>query len=106
MAAASPCSPPMQFDNAVRQGKQGEAAAIAPTRGEGARTISQTGTWFRNVPAPGGWEKTMLKHREVADWLDERQERFITISDTIWEYAEVALAETKSCQLQADDLEA
>jgi len=48
----------------------------------------------------------MLKHHEVADWLDERQERFITISDTIWEYAEVALAETKSCALQADDLEA
>ncbi len=48
----------------------------------------------------------MLKHREVADWLDERQERFITISDTIWEYAEIALAETKSCALQAADLEA
>ncbi len=48
----------------------------------------------------------MLKHREVGDWIDERQERFITISDTIWEYAEVALAETKSCQLQAEDLEA
>ncbi|HMM42369.1 MAG TPA: amidohydrolase, partial [Thermomicrobiales bacterium] len=48
----------------------------------------------------------MLKHREVGDWLDERQERFIDIADKIWEYAEVALAETKSCQLQAEDLEA
>ncbi len=48
----------------------------------------------------------MQKHREVGDWLDERQERFIDIADTIWEYAEVALAETKSCQLQAEDLEA
>jgi aminobenzoyl-glutamate utilization protein B len=48
----------------------------------------------------------MLKHREVADWLDERQQRFISISDQIWEFAEVALAETKSCALQAEDLEA
>lgn len=46
------------------------------------------------------------KHMEIASWLDERQERFITISDTIWEYAEIALAETKSCALQAEDLEA
>lgn len=48
----------------------------------------------------------MVKHQEVGDWLDERQQRFVNISDQIWGFAEVALAETKSCQLQAEDLEA
>ena len=42
---------------------------------------------------------------EVADWLEERQERFITMSDTIWENPEVALNESKACQLQAEFLE-
>jgi aminobenzoyl-glutamate utilization protein B len=51
----------------------------------------------------------MAKHQELAglgSWLDERQERFINISDKIWEFAEIALAETKSCALQAEELEA
>jgi aminobenzoyl-glutamate utilization protein B len=48
----------------------------------------------------------MVKNLEVADWLEERQERFITMSDTIWENPEVALAETKACALQAEFLEA
>src|SRR5690349_10637896 len=43
---------------------------------------------------------------EIGGWLDERQERFFTISDKIWEFAEIALAETKSCALQAEELEA
>lgn len=47
----------------------------------------------------------MPTHPELAEWLDERQGRFITISDTIWEHAEVALAETKSCETQIADLE-
>jgi aminobenzoyl-glutamate utilization protein B len=48
----------------------------------------------------------MLQHRDVADWLEERRERFIDISDTIWSNPEVALAEAAACQLQADDLAA
>jgi len=48
----------------------------------------------------------MVKNMDVADWLEERQERFITMSDTIWENPEVALAETKACALQSEFLEA
>ena len=47
----------------------------------------------------------MPKNMELADWLEERQERFITMSDTIWAHPEVALAETKACALQAEFLE-
>jgi aminobenzoyl-glutamate utilization protein B len=47
----------------------------------------------------------MSTHDEVAEWLEERQGRFITISDQIWEKPELALAEYAACQLQADDLE-
>lgn len=42
---------------------------------------------------------------EIFNWLDERQPRFVGISDQIWEHPQVALAETFACQLQADDLE-
>jgi aminobenzoyl-glutamate utilization protein B len=48
----------------------------------------------------------VVKHMDVADWLEERQERFITMSDTIWENPEVALAELKACALQAEFMEA
>ena len=41
---------------------------------------------------------------EVSEWLEERQQRFITIADTIWSTPELALAETKACKLQADEL--
>ena len=41
---------------------------------------------------------------DVSEWLEERQQRFITIADTIWATPEVALAETKACKLQADEL--
>ena len=47
----------------------------------------------------------MPKNMELADWLEERQERFITMSDTIWANPQVALAETKACALQAEFLE-
>ncbi len=43
----------------------------------------------------------MTKLWELADWLDERQERYTAMSDQIWAFAEVALAETRSCALQA-----
>lgn len=48
----------------------------------------------------------MVTSTELGSWIDERQERFISLSDRIWEFAEVALAETKSCAAQAEDLEA
>ena len=41
----------------------------------------------------------------LADWLEERRERFIAMADTIWQHPEVALAERKACQLQAEALE-
>ena len=41
---------------------------------------------------------------EIGDWLEERQQRFISIADQIWERPELALAEHFACQLQADDL--
>ncbi|MCC6703816.1 MAG: amidohydrolase [Thermomicrobiales bacterium] len=43
-------------------------------------------------------------YRELEEWLDERQNRFIAISDEIWANPELALAEFKACQLQADSL--
>lgn len=48
----------------------------------------------------------MPKVLELADWLDERQERYIAIADEIWANPELALAETKACALQADALAA
>lgn len=44
-------------------------------------------------------------HTEVAEWLEERQGRFIQLANTIWENPEVALAEAKACELQINDLE-
>ena len=41
----------------------------------------------------------------LADWLEERQQRFIRMADTIWANPEVALTESKACVLQADELE-
>ena len=41
---------------------------------------------------------------KIADWLDEREGRFIGIANEIWENPEVALTETKACRLQANDL--
>ncbi len=48
----------------------------------------------------------MSTHLEVAEWLDERESRFIGIANQIWENPEVALTESKACKLQADDLAA
>ena len=41
---------------------------------------------------------------EIADWLEERQGRFIAMADQIWDHPELALAEHVACSLQADDL--
>lgn len=48
----------------------------------------------------------MSVHLEVAEWLDERESRFVGIANQIWENPEVALTESKACKLQADDLAA
>src|SRR5699024_6431050 len=42
---------------------------------------------------------------EIFEWLDERQPRFVGIADEIWANPQVALTETKACQIQSDDLE-
>ena len=39
------------------------------------------------------------------NWIDENREEFITVSDKIWEYAELGLVETKSSKLIAEILE-
>ena len=43
---------------------------------------------------------------QVVEWLEERQGRFIQMADAIWDHPELALAEHRACQLQADDLQA
>ncbi len=46
----------------------------------------------------------MAEQQELAGWLEERQERFIQMANTIWANPEVALTESKACALQADAL--
>jgi aminobenzoyl-glutamate utilization protein B len=46
----------------------------------------------------------MQTEQGLADWLEERQERFIKMADTIWAHPEVALTESKACELQAESL--
>ena len=48
----------------------------------------------------------VVAYRDVTEWLEERQHRFIAISDEIWANPELALAEYKACTLQADSLAA
>lgn len=40
----------------------------------------------------------------IADWIEERQGRFIAMADQIWEHPEMGLAEHFACKLQSDDL--
>ena len=42
----------------------------------------------------------------VVDWLEEREGRFVSIANQIWEHPETALTETTASKLQADDLAA
>jgi aminobenzoyl-glutamate utilization protein B len=49
---------------------------------------------------------TTTTHAEVAEWLEERQGRFISISDQIWANPELGMAEYRACRLQSDDLAA
>ena len=48
----------------------------------------------------------MSTHEEVVEWLEERQGRFISIADQIWQNPELALGEYKACRLQSEDLAA
>ena len=46
----------------------------------------------------------MAKDMGLAEWLEERQQRFIAMSDDIWAHPQVALDETYACALQSDFL--
>ena len=46
----------------------------------------------------------MSTQTEITEWLEERQGRFISMADQIWENPEIALAEYKASKLQVDDL--
>ncbi len=47
----------------------------------------------------------MPKDTTPAEWLEERQQRFIAMSDDIWAHPQVALDETYACDLQSKFLE-
>ena len=47
---------------------------------------------------------TSIVHTEVIEWLEERQSRFVTMANKIWDNPEVALKETYAANLQANDL--
>lgn len=48
----------------------------------------------------------MKTKQDIADWLDEHQIRFSTMSDEIWDNPEAQFQEFKASKLQADFLEA
>jgi len=48
----------------------------------------------------------MPTKNDLNEWLDERSERFIAMSDAIWREPQVALKETAACTLQIADLRA
>ena len=48
----------------------------------------------------------MPTRNELGEWLDERSERFIGMSDAIWREPQVALRESAACALQIADLRA
>ena len=47
----------------------------------------------------------MPKDTSPAEWLEERQQRFIAMSDDIWAHPQVALDETYACDLQSKFLQ-
>ncbi len=47
----------------------------------------------------------MPKDTSLGEWLEERQQRFIAMSDDIWAHPQVALDETYACDLQSKFLE-
>ncbi|MEM2452706.1 MAG: amidohydrolase, partial [Candidatus Methanomethylicia archaeon] len=47
-----------------------------------------------------------MNPKDIAlNWIEENKGRIISLSDTIWEYAELGLEEFKSSKLLADELE-
>jgi aminobenzoyl-glutamate utilization protein B len=48
----------------------------------------------------------MPTRNELGEWLDERSERFVGMSDAIWREPQVALRESAACALQIADLRA
>ena len=48
----------------------------------------------------------MPPKKDIADWLDEHQPRFIAMSDEIWDHPELQFLEFKASKLQADFLAA
>ena len=48
----------------------------------------------------------MPSKEDLRDWLDERSERFVAMSDEIWRTPQTALRETAACALQIADLRA
>jgi aminobenzoyl-glutamate utilization protein B len=44
-------------------------------------------------------------HEEVIEWLEERQPRFIGMSDEIWANPQLGLEEATACRIQTEDLE-
>ena len=47
----------------------------------------------------------MPKDMSPGEWLEERQQRFIAMSDDIWAHPQVALDETYACELQSTFLD-
>jgi aminobenzoyl-glutamate utilization protein B len=60
--------------------------------------------WCGRLIRTGVKEKSMPKDMSLAEWLEERQQRFIAMSDDIWAHPQVALDETYACKLQSDFL--
>jgi aminobenzoyl-glutamate utilization protein B len=48
----------------------------------------------------------MKNKKDVIAWVEENRQKFIRMSDQIWEYAEPAWKEFKSSRLQAEFLAA
>lgn len=46
----------------------------------------------------------MPSEMSLGEWLEERQQRFIAMSDDIWAHPQVALDETYACELQSNFL--
>jgi aminobenzoyl-glutamate utilization protein B len=46
----------------------------------------------------------MTDYRDLMEWVEERENRFIAIADEIWANPELALAEFKASKLQAESL--
>ena len=47
----------------------------------------------------------MTNFTDIIQWIDANQQRYIDISDKIWEYAEIRFEEVKSAKLQIEVLE-